>query len=97
MKAKNAKSAAVIALMSLLHGTSAFAEGHTFTPLENLPPEQRQEITEKLNKVASEVDNIDWDELVVGVNEHGKITFRNKSEAEMQVMGSFSCASSGRQ
>ena len=86
MKAKNAKSAAIIALMSLIQMPNAFAESVSFTPLENLPPEQRQEITEKLTELSKGID-INWDEVTVGVNEHGQITFREA----MRPMGTFSC------
>ena len=96
MKKNNAgKSAAIIALMSLLQVATANAEGQSFIPLENLPPDQRQQISQKINELSKEL-NIDWDEIIIGVNENGQISFRNKNDVNMQVTGSFSCLSGAK-
>jgi hypothetical protein len=78
MKNGNTKmSAALVALMGLIKVSTAQADGHSFTPIENLPPEQRQVITEQLNELTKNI-NVDWEHIVVGVDENGKITIAPK-------------------
>ncbi len=89
---KTAKCAALVALMSLVNAPRAYAEGHSFTPLENLAPELRQYISEQLGALSEDAE-IDWDSIVVGINENGLISFRNKEDVKMQVTGGFSCLS----
>ncbi len=88
MKVNNkAKQAALLALMGLLQISTAQGAEHKFIPLEQLPPEQRIILTEKLNNLLKDV-NIDWDEIVVGVDENGKLTLKLKSECEMRELSS---------
>lgn len=88
MKTNNtAKSAALLALMGLIQVSTAHAEGHSFIPLENLPPEQRQVLTEQLNNLTRDM-NVDWDEIAVGVDENGKLTLKPKSECGMRQLSS---------
>jgi len=82
--------AALAALVSMIQIPHAYADGSSFTPLENLPPEQRQQISEKLNDLAKNME-IDWDNIVVGIGESGRITFRNKEDVRLQAAGGFSC------
>ena len=70
MKTNNtAKSAALLALMGLIQVSTAHADGHSFIPLENLPPEQRQVLSEQLNALTRDI-NVNWDEIAVGVDEN---------------------------
>ena len=76
------KSAALLALMGLIKVSTAQADGHTFTPIENLPPEQRQVISEKLDEITKNI-NVDWDNIVVGVDENGELTMAPKSQINL--------------
>lgn len=82
--------AALTALVSLIHIPHAYADGSSFTPLENLQPEQRQQISNRLNDITKNIE-IDWDSIVVGISENGQITFRNKEDVRIQAAGGFSC------
>ena len=94
MKKNNtAKSAALLALMGLIQVSTAQADGHSFIPLENLPPEQRQVLSEQLNALTKDI-NVNWDEIAVGVDENGKLTFMSKSECGMRQLASSSSFSS---
>ena len=92
---KTAKLAALLSLMGLIQVSTAQADDPSFTPIENLPPEQRLEISKTLNDIAKEF-SIDWDEIIIGVNDSGQITFINKKELILQATGGFSCLSAVR-
>ena len=77
------KSAVVVTLMGLSHAALADTESK-FTPVENLMPEQRQEVFEKVSQMTGGVD-LDWDHIAVGVNESGEVLIVNKEEANLQV------------
>lgn len=91
MKINNkAKQATLIALMGILQISIAHGEENKFIPLEQLPPEQRMILTEKLNNFLKEV-NVDWDEILVGIDENGKLTLKLKSECKMSPLSNPSC------
>ena len=81
------KAAMLLALASLINMGVAHADGHTFTPIEKLPPEQRQMLIELANELTKTL-NIDWDEIVIGVDENGKPTLMTKSKAGLSEMSS---------
>lgn len=76
------KAAMLLALASLISMGVAHADVHTFTPIEKLPPEQRQILIELVNELSKTL-NIDWDEIVIGVDENGKPTLMPKSKLEL--------------
>lgn len=92
----NKKIAVTSALLSTLVGLSHVAyaadAGHTFTPLENLPPEQRQEISAQVADLTHGLQ-IDWDSIAIGLDENGNISLRSKNEFKAQAVGGFSCYS----
>jgi hypothetical protein len=85
-----ATTAVLAALVGLAQVAHADNGGHTFTPIDELPAQTRQEISAKLAELLKNIQ-VDWDGFVVGVNENGEITIRAKSEFEMRAAGSFSC------
>ena len=76
------KSAALLALMGLMKVSTAHADGHSFTPIENLPPEQRQAVAEQVDELTKNI-NVDWDNVVVGVDETGKPMMLPKSDFDL--------------
>lgn len=88
MKTKlSAKTAAIAAFISLIQVAHAETSTHSFTPLEDLPPEMRQQIVEKLNELSKNMQ-IDWEQVAVGVNENGELTLILKKDANLRPMGS---------
>ncbi len=84
MTSKNAsKTAATLALMGLLKVSMANAEVRNFTPIEKLPPEQRQLIVQRIDILTKDL-HIEWDEIAVGVDENGKITLVSKIAAGLK-------------
>lgn len=81
---RSAKSAALL-MVGLIQVSTANADGHSFTPIENLPPEQRQVLSEQLNDLTKNI-NIDWDEIGVGVDENGQLILMPKSESGMRQL-----------
>ena len=93
MKAKiKLKSVTLLAVMGI--SKAVLADGGPlaaqFTPVENLPPEQRQVVTDVLSQ-HKELDLLDWDNLAVGVNENGDVVIIPKKDAAMCCVGSPSC------
>lgn len=84
---EKAKQAALLALLGLFQMSTAHGEEHKFTPLENLPPEQRIVLTEKLNNILKDII-VDWDEIAVGVDENGNLTLKMKTECGMRQLAS---------
>ena len=85
------KAAMLLALTGLINVGTAHADGHKFTPIEKLPPEQRQVLIELVNELTKAI-NIDWDEIVIGVDESGRPTLMPKSKAglsELSAPSSF--------
>ena len=80
------KSAALL-VAGLIQVSTAHAEGQSFTPIENLAPEQRQVLSEQLNDLTKNI-NIDWDETAVGVDENGQLILMPKSESGMRLLAS---------
>lgn len=89
----NAKSAAIAAFIGLVQVAHADPNTHSFTPLENLPPEVRQQIVEKLNELTKNI-KIDWEHIVVGINENGELTLKSKDEACLPLLSAPSSFSS---
>lgn len=85
MKSKiTATSTAIVSLIGI--SQAALADGNcTFTPVEDLAPEQRQEIFQQLSQL-DDAANFDWENVVVGINEQGNLVFMKKSEAGLQIM-----------
>ena len=85
---------ATTAVLAMLIGLSQVAMAecgtHSFTPVDELPPEARQQVNAKLAELLKNMQ-VDWDNIVAGVNENGEITLRAKSETTMKPMSSYSC------
>ena len=92
MKRKIVTTTTLLAsLIGISQMAQAEGEKHQFTPIENLAPETRQAISARVYDLTKGLE-IDWDQVVVGVNENGEIALRAKSAVEPQSSGSFSCA-----
>lgn len=85
---------ATTAVLAAIIGLSQIARAdngcHTFTPIDELPPQTRQDISAKLAELLKNIE-VDWDGIAVGVNETGEIVLRAKSETNMRTMGTYSC------
>lgn len=93
MTNKNAsKTAATLALMGLLKVSLANAEVRNFTPIEKLPPDQRQLIAHQIDILTKDL-HIDWDEIAVGIDENGKVTLVSKIAAGLKPTINPSCYS----
>jgi len=91
MKTKlTSRAAAIAAFVSLIQVAHAKAVDKGFTPLEYLPPEQRQQIVEKLNEL-TQIMEVDWDRIAVGINKNGEIILVPKTEANLGNEGTPSC------
>jgi len=84
IKASSAAMAALVGFSSIALANA----GANFTPVEDLSPEQRQEVYEHIANASEQAAQIDWDKVVVGVNESGEITFMAKTEAGLQATSS---------
>ena len=67
--------------------------GRQFIPIEQLPPETRQQVSSTLLELTKGL-KIDWDSVVVGVDENGQICLRAKSETSLPTVDGFSCGTS---
>lgn len=66
------------------------ASKSTFIPIEELSPELRAQIFERI-RIVSTLIKIDWETIVVGVNEKGEVVLKAKSETDLQVLGNPTC------
>ena len=93
MKKKLLSTSTVLAtLVGMAQMARADGNSPQFTPLEELAPEVRQEISAKVAELSQDMD-IDWDEVLVGLDENGEISFRAKSGIQLHSGGGFSCTS----
>jgi hypothetical protein len=83
------KSLVVSALLGVGH--SASADGTAgFTPLEELAPEQRATYAEQV-ELLSKSAQIDWDSVVVGVDQEGRMLLRAKTDVNLPEASKPSC------
>lgn len=61
-----------------------------FTPIEELSPELRAQIFEKI-RIISTMIKIDWENIIVGIDENDEVVLRAKSETDLQVLGNPTC------
>jgi hypothetical protein len=61
-----------------------------FIPIEELSPELRTQIFEKL-RIISTLIKIDWETIIVGVDENGEVVLKAKSDTDLQVLGNPTC------
>lgn len=86
MKANRTKSAATLAaFLSITPISQGHAAGHSFTALEDLLPERRKQVAEQVDEMTKNI-NIDWDSLVIGVDENGQIVILPKDDADLQAV-----------
>jgi hypothetical protein len=81
-----AKRAAIAAIVSLIQVAHAETNRPTFTPLEDLPPEVRQQVIERINELA-EYENIDWENVTAGIDENGNVSLVPRSDVVLQAIG----------
>jgi hypothetical protein len=62
----------------------------TFTPLEELNPELRDQISEKI-RIVSTLIKIDWETIIIGIDENGEVVLKAKSATDLQVLGNPTC------
>ena len=89
MKKKILTTSTVLAAMVGLV-QMAGAKGEKFTPLDELSPEQRQEISARIQELTKNTE-VDWDNIMVGINEKEEIAFRLRSDFRTYSAGNFSC------
>jgi hypothetical protein len=93
MKVKiNGKSAAAIIAVLSMSNIALADSAKQFTPVENLTPEQRQEVYNKISNATQDME-IDWDSIALGMNEKGQPTLIQKNQVEMVGIGQPSCFS----
>lgn len=89
------KILATTTVLAALMGTSqnAYADAcdKQFTLIEELAPALRQKVSAELTEMMKYLD-IDWESIVAGVNENGRICLRAKTEVQCQQIAGFSCA-----
>lgn len=91
MKKSKPKMAAVVAaaLMSLSQTVSAEDRG-TITLLENLSPQDRAKVEDRLRNLDQQI-KIDWNSVVIGVNERGEIVLLPRNGCESYRISEPSC------
>jgi hypothetical protein len=62
----------------------------TFTPIENLQPEDREMLIRRLEILKDHVQ-IDWKTVVIGVDENGKLIIKARKPDENNPVGNPSC------
>ncbi len=85
MKKKLTMSAAVAALMGI-SGIALADVGNGFTPVEKLMPEQRQAVFDTISQFTNGAE-LDWDRIVVGIDENGQIVILQKNESQAASSG----------
>ena len=83
MKTKFTTMATVMGLSSIALANA----GTAFTPVEELSPELRQEVLTKVSEATKGAD-VDWENVVIGVNDAGEIVFMLRTGAGLQPMAS---------
>jgi len=66
------------------------ASKKTFIPIEELNPELRAHIFEKIRLVSSLI-KIDWETIIIGIDENGEVVLKAKSDSDFQVLGNPTC------
>ena len=90
MKRNILATTAVLAALVGLSQIARAADGcHTFTPIDQLPPQTRQEIGARLAEALKNIQ-VDWDAIVIGLDENGQIVIRAKTPQD-KPMSSYSC------
>lgn len=85
MKTKLTVSATIVSLMGV-SGVALAETGTQFTPVEKLMPDQRQLVFERLSQMTNGAE-LDWDRIIVGVNEEGQIVIFQKDEIKSKSIG----------
>lgn len=91
---------ATIGLITAIFGFSQMSHADDesavtkFTPSEKLDPEFRQQVNAKAYEITKDMD-VDWDHVVVGVNENNEVCFAIRTEAGLTTVSSFSCYGTG--
>lgn len=88
-----ATATAFAALVGVAQISRADEGARQFTPMEELSPDIRMQLSSTIFELTKDVE-IDWDSVVVGLDEDGFIWFRAKSETGTRSSGNFSCATS---
>lgn len=63
---------------------------HKFIPLEQLTPEERAKVYEKLRIISSMIE-IDWESISVGVNAKGQVVLKGANSNELVPLGNPTC------
>lgn len=94
---KNAKPKIGLLVAAALVGISQAAIAgsdvqKTFIPLENLTPQERAALEPQLKSLDQSV-RIDWESVILGVNEKGELTLRNRNDVKLEMVSEPSCFS----
>lgn len=95
MNCKNTKLGFLVAaaLMSMNHAAKAQFSAKTpkkFVPLEQLSTEERAKYERLINELESLI-TIDWDSVIIGIDENGKLVLRSRSIDEIKGIANPSC------
>ena len=66
------------------------AQKQTFTPLEELDPQLRGQILDKIQIISTFVE-IEWDTVIIGINEKGQIVFKEINSIDMTPLRNPTC------
>ena len=97
MKNKKPTFSVLVAAALLGIGPIAMADEQgleTFIPLESLSPQERSSLQAQIRELF-ENSNIDWERLILGVNEKGELVLRERSATPVSPVGQPSCWSDG--
>ena len=95
MKSTKTKMGLLVAaaLMNMSHtakAQSSMRPIEKFIPLEQLPAEERAKYEQLIHDLES-VIRIDWESVILGVDENGKLVLRSRSVEEMKHLANPSC------
>ncbi len=85
----------VAALLSIGQASSANEPSsenavEEFAPIEALAPEHRSALAPQI-KLLRETIKIDWNSVVIGINQHGELTLKGKLEAKLKSTANPTC------
>ena len=87
---KNKTQFALIVAAALVGIAQANADSGQFTPLENLSAQERASVQSQVETENPQLQ-IDWDQVIIGKNDNGKIEIRDKNSFKLQAISQPSC------
>ena len=95
MKDTKPKLSSIVAAALMGLGSTAFAQGQAnpdgqFIPLENLSHADRSIYEQHFRNLEQSV-RIDWDSVILGVNEKGQMVLKDRKSLQIQMVAEPSC------